>query len=312
MDEEQHEEWITAAELANYVVCPEAWRLKFTGEGTRRENERSAESQEIRAEWVRKQDLSSQLGHYAKIAYVLLVLLAMLVFYFESRRSDYFHSILEHQQAPTKGDTSFDVPTEILSLLLILGLVIFMWDLFERRSKSLKKTSGLAEKTQTVAVKGSTELPGCEFSSDTLKLRSKPDALLRDDNRLIPVDIHPFANKIRDRHIVQLLVHLRLIEEVEGTRPEHGVLLMGKAQRRVHVKNTPEKQRWLETLIDEMRSIMDGVPAVPSPAPFKCKTCDVRTVCAYSAWKSNEKGNDWKNTSPGDPENDDDEDHSQR
>lgn len=308
MDDSRQNDWISAAEVANYVVCPEAWRLKQIGAGERVENQRSAESQEIRAEWVRKQDLSSQLRHYAKIAYVLLVLLTMLVFIFESRRSDYFEPILKQQAA----GSGVEVPTEILSLLLTLGLVIFMWDLFERRSRSLQTASGLVRKAVTVAVKGSSELPAKQFSSNELRLRSKPDALIRENQQLIPIDVHPLTNKIRDRHVVQLLVHLRLIEATEGYRPEHGILLMGKAQRKVLIKNTPEKQRWLETLVDEMRSIMDGVPAVASPAPFKCRTCDVRTICRFSAWKDGSSRSGEPTPSPEEGQDDDHEDYSQR
>lgn len=279
MDGHKQKSWITAADVANYVVCPEAWRLKLDGQRERPESERSAQIQEIRAAWARDQDLSSRLATYAKVAYVLLVLLTMLVFYLESRRSEYVHAIL------SQSLSSGEVPKEILSLLLTLGLVIFMWDLFERRSRSLRKSSGLDEKTEAVAVKGSSERPGRSFSSSELGLKSKPGALVQEDGVLVPVDIHPLTNKIRDRHIVQLLVHLRLVEAEEGKRPEHGILLMGKGQRKVLVRNTPEKQRWLETLIDEMRSIQDGVPAVASPVTYKCKTCDVRRLCRFSAWK---------------------------
>ena len=40
----------------------------------------------------------------------------------------------------------------------------------------------------------------------------------------------------------------------------------------------------MESMMDEMRSIMDGVPAIPSPSTFKCKSCDVRLICQHSAY----------------------------
>ena len=60
---------------------------------------------------------------------------------------------------------------------------------------------------------------------------------------------------------------------------------MGQKGRIVKVKNTPEKQRWLETLLDEMNSILDGVPAVAAPSFKKCKVCDVKNRCKFSAVK---------------------------
>lgn len=279
--DDQH--WITAGDVANYAVCPEAWRLKMLGAASRRENPRSAESREIRREWVEKQELSSQLAYYAKVAYVLLLSLTILVFLLEHFRPEFLAAVLSHARSSEPGHpaTISNVPEEIISLMLVLGLIIYMWDLFLRRSARTRRESGLEATSEAVAVKGSTQLPGREFIYDAEQLRSKPDALIREGNSLIPVDIHPLAGKVRDRHVLQLLMHLRLIEFVDGTRPDYGVLLMGKEQRRVEIKNTDEKQRWLETLIDEMRSIMDGVPAVPSPSRFKCRSCDVRQICTH-------------------------------
>lgn len=178
------------------------------------------------------------------------------------------------------------IPAEILLLILVLGVLIFIWDLFDRRSKGIQEDAGLSTSSEVLAVAGSSYLPGKEYSSKELGLSGKPDALVREDGFIIPVDIKPMTQKVRDRHIVQLLAHLRLIEETEGVRPPYGILIMGKKGRVIHVKNTDDKQRWLQTLIDEMHSIMDGVPAVPAPAPLKCKSCDVRELCKHSAYTS--------------------------
>ncbi len=291
-DNDETQRWISAGDIANYAVCPEAWRLKMIGAGQRRENPRTAESREIRREWVEKQELSSRLAFYAKIAYGLLLSLTIVVFLLERYRPEFLAQIVNRMHdadAPHGSPTVIsDVPEEILSLILVLGLIIYMWDFFLRRMARTRRESGLDDASETVALKGSSELPGREYIWDAGQLRSKPDALIREGSQLIPVDVHPLTNKVRDRHVLQLLTHLRLIEQVEKVRPDYGVLLMGKEQRRVQIKNTDEKQRWLETLIDEMRSIMDGVPAVPSPSRFKCRSCDVRKICSYSMYDEEE------------------------
>lgn len=71
---------ITASEVANYVVCPEAWRLKRFQDGRKRTTDRSVEGQKRRQDWVEKQDLSEKLRAYTKVAYALLVLIVILVF----------------------------------------------------------------------------------------------------------------------------------------------------------------------------------------------------------------------------------------
>lgn len=187
------------------------------------------------------------------------------------------------QIVPGITDTPKDVPQEIVLLLLILGLIIFMWDLFERRSSSMRKEAGLEEKTELISLRSSTSLPSKEYYSPSLGLTSRPDALIKEDGYLIPVDVKPMTNKVRDRHVIAIFVHMRLIEEVEGKRPPYGILLMGEKRRRVKIKNSEEKQRWLDALLAEMRSISEGVPAVPAPSTYKCRSCDVCGICKHSA-----------------------------
>jgi CRISPR/Cas system-associated exonuclease Cas4 (RecB family) len=174
------------------------------------------------------------------------------------------------------------IPSEIAYLLLIIGLLIFVWDIFERRSSNIRKKSGLTATSEIISAKGSAHSPSKDYFSKHLGLSSRPDALIREDGFIIPVDIKPMTKKVRDRHVVAMLMHMKLIEEIEGSRPPYGVLLMGTRKRQVRIKNTEEKLRWLDSLIAEMRSIHEGIPAVPAPARYKCKHCDVRGICEYS------------------------------
>lgn len=178
------------------------------------------------------------------------------------------------------------VPFEVLFLLLILGAIIVIWDKLMRESSSIRTSGGLGEKSELIALSGSDLVPARSYSSEKLQLSSQPHGIVKEGGFIIPVDVIPSTNKVRDRHVIQLMVHMRLIEEVEGRNPPYGLLIMGKEKRSVRVKNSEEKQRWLDTILDEMRSIVDdGVPVVPSPTFYKCKGCDVRAFCEFSAVK---------------------------
>ncbi len=240
-------------------------------------------ARELKTEWVKNQELFSQLKRYAKITFFLLVILTIFVFLWElAREHPRSNSLPQARLARLMFESKQAIPTELLLLLLVLGLVIFLWDLFERKRSSLRSETGLSDASQVIAIRGSDYLPGKQYSSESLGLSSKPDALILEDGFIIPIDRRPMATQVRDRHVVQLLVHLRLIEELEGQRPPHGILLLGRDVQKKIIKNSEEKQRWLENLIDEMRSIIDGVPTVPSPKPQKCKNCDVRKLCQFS------------------------------
>jgi hypothetical protein len=78
---------ISAEELANYVVCPEAWRLKYLEKGRKQQAQRKEYGRASRQEWFETQDLSAKLRSYAKVAYFLLVLLVIVVFLLEHKRT---------------------------------------------------------------------------------------------------------------------------------------------------------------------------------------------------------------------------------
>ena len=283
---------ITAEQVANYVVCPEAWRLKYFEKAASRIGAlgdksgeeaavRTSEGQQRRKDWIAQQDHSATLRSYAKLVYLLLLALVVIVFLLDPQRFVSSKNLRPDQSALIAQTSIKAVPTEISLLILILGVLIFTWDLFERRRSKIQKQAGLEDKTEMISLKGSSYLPAKEYFSARLALLSRPDCLLKEDGFTIPVDIRPMSSKVRDRHVVSLLLHMHLIKEIDELEPPYGILLIGKNHRRVQIKNTAEKQRWLDALIAEIRSIQEGVPAVPAPSRFKCKNCDVRQICTH-------------------------------
>ena len=292
----------TAAEIGNYVVCPEAWRLKFLERERFKKGGDTESAAQLRREWVEKQDLTSQLREYAKLAFYLLLLVTIVVFLLEFTREQFrdfdtpnaISSDAEHPLVRTASRiTSIQgIPLEILLILLVLGLIIFIWDMLERHRKSVMRTAGLREGTVPIAVRGSSSLPSKQYYSPKLGLSSRPDALVVEDGFVIPVDRKPMGKKVRDRHIAQLLVHMRLVEESEGKSPPYGMLLLGTGPRTIRIKNSAERQRWLDTIIDEMHAIEGGIPAVPAPKYHKCRSCDVRSSCHFTAYHEQQKKSD--------------------
>ena len=100
--EQPYKRIITAEQVANYVVCPEAWRLKYLGRGRKQHSERTEEGQRRRRNWVETQDLSATLRSYAKIVYLLLVLVAIVVFLMEQKRSQTRQQLRRPAQPPAQ------------------------------------------------------------------------------------------------------------------------------------------------------------------------------------------------------------------
>ena len=112
-------------------------------------------------------------------------------------------------------------------------------------------------------------------------LAGRPDALISEEGYIIPIERKPLARKIRDRYVAQLLVYMRLVEEFEGRKPPYGYLILGPSARRFRIENSPERQAWLQKILDEMNAIMKGAAAKAEPHPKKCGKCDVKEVCAF-------------------------------
>ncbi|MFM1848202.1 MAG: hypothetical protein RL417_1676 [Pseudomonadota bacterium] len=172
-----------------------------------------------------------------------------------------------------------DVDLILLVLLGIIGMVVLGRVNSVLESKEQKV--GFSSSTITVSVDGSRSLPVRNYVSEIQGLAGKPDALIAEEGFIIPVERKPLARKIRDRHIAQLLVYMRLIEEFEGKKPPYGYLILGPNCRRFKIENSPDRQAWLQKHLDEMRGILAGEPSKPTPHPRKCRKCDVRHSCAH-------------------------------
>lgn len=187
--------------------------------------------------------------------------------------SKYFNKLLADL---AKNDIQF-----ILFVILIICIVIVL-DAVYTYTKAKRQASGIANNKETLSdiIQNRKVIQGQHYLSDIQGLAGKPDAIILEDNYIIPVERKPFAKKLRDRYIAQLLVYMRLIEEFEGIRPPYGYLILGSSCRRVKIMNSPERQAWLQTFIDEMQAILaEKAIAIPSPHPQKCNKCAVRSSC---------------------------------
>lgn len=172
---------------------------------------------------------------------------------------------------------------QIVLLVLLVIICLIVLDALLHFTQQLRGKSGVTHKTQVKALDGSSSIPEKSYFSDIQGLMGKPDAILRENGFFIPVERKPLSRKLRDRHVAQLLVYMRLIEEFEGKRPPYGYLILGENARKVKIPNSEGRQRWLQGKLDEMRKILEGeAQAIPSPLIPKCRACPVRAHCSHS------------------------------
>ena len=170
--------------------------------------------------------------------------------------------------------------SEVILLVALIAMAIIVWDNFDLLSRKKRKQSGFSLKSTAVSVDGSKSLSMRRYVSQIQGLSGQPDALIIENGFVIPVERKPLARKMRDRHVAQLLVYMRLVEEFEGKRPPYGYLILGSQCRRIKISNSDERQAWLQKQLDEMTAIMEGATPRPAPHPRKCAKCDVRSFCS--------------------------------
>jgi len=173
------------------------------------------------------------------------------------------------------------IDTRIVFLVLLLVISVMVLDAVFGGARKAKKDSGINDNASAVSIDGSKTVPLRDYVSEMQGLAGRPDALISEDGHIIPVERKPLAKKIRDRHVAQLLVYMRLVEEFEGKKPPYGYLILGANCRRVRIDNTEERQAWLQGIIDQMRGILNGAAAVATPHPKKCRKCYVKESCAF-------------------------------
>lgn len=168
----------------------------------------------------------------------------------------------------------------VFFVTLVVCAIIVLDDVLRVLKKNEAESGLSASKALHLRVDGSKRHASKTYISEVQGLSGRPDAVLLENGYFIPVERKTGGNKVRDRHIAQLLVYMRLVEEFEGKRPPYGYLILGRNARKVKIFNTEERQKWLTDILDQMRSVMAGKsPPTPKPHPQKCSRCKVAEYC---------------------------------
>jgi len=259
---------IAAGEVGAFSVCPKAWYLVWHTSGKRSEgSDNSRLGQRLHRDWSIFFEDSLRLITWIRYLAVLVCFMLLVFMAISSSRAPIYE--LFQLSYRNRG----------LQMLLLLGVSLWLMRSFGREASRKREASGFSQSEVALAIDGGTLLPEREYISAKQGLAGRPDALVKELNYVIPVERKPLAKKLRDRYVAQLLVYMRLVEEFEGIRPPHGYLLLGPTCRRIKVINSESKQQWVDSLIREMRGILEGAEPRALPHEKKCSKCDVRERC---------------------------------
>ena len=163
----------------------------------------------------------------------------------------------------------------IFALLLFLFGLVLLW-LAYRRQKASGLPGGRVIYTDTRGW-GSVEKP---LYDAKLNLTGKPDYLVEQASRLIPVEVKSSQSPEApyDSHIYQLAAYCYLAHITYGKRPPYGILKY--ANRAYAIDYTPELETSLKNLLFEMRQ-REGLKEVDRSHEIvaRCQKCGYHSAC---------------------------------
>lgn len=160
-------------------------------------------------------------------------------------------------------------------LLLVLAMVLF-WQ-SARQQKRAGLPAGRVIYVDTTQWGNKTEKP---LYDPVNNLTGKPDYLVEEKGRLIPVEVKSgwAPDAPRDSHIFQLAAYLLLVERTSARRPPYGIIHY--RNRDFAIDYTPALEAELMDLLVEMRR-QDrlGLAERSHDEPQRCAHCGYRSIC---------------------------------
>ena len=165
------------------------------------------------------------------------------------------------------------------SVLICIGIFFFLFSAWIRSAvKKEKKRYGVPE---GLILYSDLNVPASPLFSKHSRLVGKPDYIIQQNNRLIPVEVksgkgqHPHQS-----HIIQLAAYCQILEETTKSFIPEGILVYN------HVPYTipfnPKLRFELEAVMKTMRSYLRGSGVKRNHTDsHRCRNCSMRGYCTY-------------------------------
>ncbi len=169
----------------------------------------------------------------------------------------------------------------LVVVLIVLLLLAGLWLL--RQAGRQRQRSGLPQGRVIYADTGAWNRVERPLFSSRHRLTGRPDYLLRDKRRIIPVEVKSGAAPLQPypSHILQLAAYGLLVQQAYHAPPPYG--LIHYRDRTFAVDLTPELQAWLLETLDEMRQAAVARDVSRShDNPAQCAACGYLPFCDQS------------------------------
>ncbi len=167
-----------------------------------------------------------------------------------------------------------EVLAALVALLLLAGVALW-W-------AARRERGGLPLPAGRVVAADSREEPGRTLVARSVRLRGRPDILVRRGEAIIPVELKTGRTPATPHrgHALQTLAYCLLVEEHYGVRPTHGLLRYPEREFRIPYDAAGE--RALRAVVAEIARAKAAGQVQPRDhrQPGRCAACGHRDRCA--------------------------------
>lgn len=169
-----------------------------------------------------------------------------------------------------------DLLPRLAVLVIAVGLICLVV------AARLYRRSGLPRGRVVYADVGRWERCESPLYDPTLGLTGRPDYLVRQRKRVIPVEVKSGAPEQPYRgHILQLAAYCALVEASYGVRPPYGLIHYPQGET-FSLPYTAELEEELLGVLDEMREALKAEDLPPNHRdPARCRACGHAEHCGY-------------------------------
>lgn len=165
--------------------------------------------------------------------------------------------------------------------LIVFGAILYIWS--HRSLSSANRTRDRLGIPNGDIVYSDLKQNGRVLISSDRSLAGKPDYIVKDGNRVIPVEVKSAnVHRPRNSHVMQLACYCKLVEENYGVHVPYGILVYkdGKQHKIVYDQGL---RRSLSTTLDEIkRHRKDGRVERNHNNARKCAACPYKSYCSKS------------------------------
>ena len=170
-------------------------------------------------------------------------------------------------------------------IYILIGLVLLLAVLLISKSRGINREIDrlkIEHKIQDGKITYSNlNIPAKALFSKRYRLSGKPDYIVKNNDRYMPVELKTgYHKEPQKHHVLQLIAYCQLVEDSYNVFTPQGLLIYNDTSKQFKIPFDPGLRFELESTIKKMRYLLKTNEIKRNHNdPYKCKNCSMKTYC---------------------------------